>query len=464
GKEVLFNKPNYYITIGKKGDIKQFQKYVKPIKCEIDVTYSNYNNLGKYHQKYLGYKLLKITKINNYSYETPIQVYNLGIEDNNNYFASRFLVHNCGRAGRPEYEAYGEALTIAKNEQDKSEIYERYVCGTPEQIYSKLAVEPVFRTYLLSLIAANITDTKKQIKDFFSKTFWAFQFKDLDKLDYFIEKMLALLEEYEHIKIYQQKDDFTPASELQGDARIKATLLGKRVSELYLDPFTADHIINCLKKSSSKEIETTQFSFIQMFCHTLEMLPPLRVKAKDHEFVQEKLVEKYSQLLEDEPTLYDLNYDDFLNSIKTALFFEEWIEEKDEDYLLEKYGVPPGEVHTKLNIADWLLYSAHELAKIMQFQELLKEISKLRFRIKYGVKEELLPLLKIKGIGRKRARKLHDNKIKTVKELNQTSVALLAKLIGQKTAEAVKEQLEKAPQPVPEGRRKGQLAVFKFKE
>ena len=47
-----------------------------------------------------------------------------------------------GRAGRPEYETYGEAITIAKDDAEKENIYDRYVCGTPEEIYSKLAVEP----------------------------------------------------------------------------------------------------------------------------------------------------------------------------------------------------------------------------------------------------------------------------------------------------------------------------------
>ena len=368
-----------------------------------------------------------------------------------------------GRAGRPEYEPYGEALTIAKTTSEKEAIHERYICGRPEQIYSKLAVEPVFRTYLLSLIAADITRTKQQIKEFFSKTFWAFQFKDTEKLELLIEKMLLLLEEYEFIIISRKESDFTPASDLQADARIRATLLGKRVSELYLDPFTAHHLLNCLKRSSSKEIELSSFSFIQMFCHTLEMLPLLRVKAKDHEHVQERLAERYGQLLEDEPTLYDFNYDDFLNSIKTALFFEEWIEEKDEDYLLEKYGIPPGEVHTKLDLADWLLYSSHELARIIHLQGSLNELSKLRFRIKYGVKEELLPLLRLKGIGRKRARKLYNNKIKDIGDVKKTSLPLLTQLIGQKTAESIKQQVENPEQPVSPGKRKGQLGVLKFK-
>ncbi len=375
-----------------------------------------------------------------------------------------------GRAGRPEFEPYGEAISVAKSEKEKKEIYERYVRGVPEDIYSKLAVEPVFRTYLLSLIATNIIKSRKDAVDFFSKTFWAFQFRDMDKLKMIIDKMLMVLDEYEFVKVYGNKksSDFSSARDLDRnkDSIIKATLLGQRVSQLYLDPFTAHHLINCLRNCGGVVDgggrEVTAFSFLQMISNSFEMFPLLRVKVKEHEEIQEKLVERYNELLEAEPTTCDSDYDDFINSVKTALFFDSWIDEQDEDFLLEKYGVRPGEVHVKLGIADWLLYSSSELAKLLQFQPLLKEINKLRIRVKHGVKEELLPLLKLKGVGRKRARKLHNNGIKDIRGLNNTSLIMLSGLIGQKTAEAVKEQLGAKEKPVAKGKRVGQLAISKF--
>jgi len=378
-----------------------------------------------------------------------------------------------GRAGRPEYEKMGEAITLAASESQKHEIHEKYLCGLPEDIYSKLAVEPVLRTYLLSLIATNITNTKQDILEFFSQTFWAHQFRDMNKLQSIIDKMLLLLEEWEFIKIQgdplQNNSGFTPAINFNKDQNInnrtliKATLIGQRISQLYLDPYTAHHIIENLKKSTDSKVELTPFSFLQTICNTLEISPLLRVKIKEHEHIQEKLVQRYQQLLESEPALYDSDYDDFINSIKTSLFFEEWIDEKDEDYLMEHYGIRPGEIHTKLATADWLLYSMIELTKLLQFQPILKELNKLRIRVKHGVKEELLPLLKLKGIGRKRARKLHQNKIKTLKELHQASTQTLSQLLGQKLAQDIKLQLENPDQPIQPSKRIGQLSIQKFK-
>ena len=84
-----------------------------------------------------------------------------------------------GRAGRPSYDNEGQAISIASTEAELEEIKNRYLNGLPEDIFSKLAVEPVLRTYLLSLISAGFFNTREQIINFFGDTFWAFQFQDI---------------------------------------------------------------------------------------------------------------------------------------------------------------------------------------------------------------------------------------------------------------------------------------------
>ena len=186
---------------------------------------------------------------------------------------------------RPEYETFGEAICIAKDQAEKEEIYERYICGKPEAIYSKLAVEPVLRTYLLSLISSGIIRDKHSMKEFFKETFWAYQFKDLHKLESIMQKMLRLLEGWGFITIAgTAKDDFVSANELKtgmNDEKLRATLIGKRISELYLDPLTAQHLLEGLAnfdrdspatagEETSKTNKNT-FSLLQMISHTLEM-------------------------------------------------------------------------------------------------------------------------------------------------------------------------------------------------
>lgn len=361
-----------------------------------------------------------------------------------------------GRAGRPNFDKEGQAIIIAASENDKKKLFERYVKGKPEEIYSKLAVEPVLRTYVLSLIASNFVNTKKEIFDFFGKTFWAFQFADTFELKQIIEKMLNLLEEWEFLR--GSKEDFIAADEI-GDEKYKATLLGKRVAELYIDPLTAHNFIESLRKATNKKV--VDFSFLQMISHSLELRPLLKVKMKEYDKIQEELVKYDSILLEEEPSLYEPEYEDFLNSVKTALFFYEWINEKDEEYLLENYDIRPGEIRVKLDIANWLLYTAEELSRILKFQQLLKELIKLRIRVKNGVKEELIPLLRLEQIGRIRARRLYYNKIRTIKDVREADLIKLIQILGKQVALNIKKQVGQDFDKikVKEGKRKGQISL-----
>lgn len=407
-----------------------------------------------------------------------------------------------GRAGRPEYESFGEAICLARDEAEKEEIYEKYICGEPEDIYSKLAVEPVLRTYLLSLISSGVIYDEATMNEFFAHTFWAQQFQDLQKLGLITERMLSLLQEWGFVKISggesdetdrekgrEIKTDFVAASSLEKNKqrgttglKLNPTALGKRISELYLDPLTAKHLLNCLQNfNSTKTIKNKQgikeieqefkheinpekdaFSLLQMICHTLELRPLLRVKIREQEFIQEELTKRCHSLLEEEPDVYDLDYEEFLDSFKTALFLEAWINEKDEDYLMEKFDIRPGEIRVKLEVADWLLYAAEELAALSNHKSAIKEIRKLRIRIKHGTKEELLPLLKLKGIGRIRARKLYSSGCKDLGDLKKADLTSLTQLLGKAIAEDVKKQVGEEIKEIASGKRTGQLSITKF--
>ncbi|MDP3640275.1 MAG: helicase-related protein [Nanoarchaeota archaeon] len=376
-----------------------------------------------------------------------------------------------GRAGRPEYEKFGEAIVIAKDEKEKKEIYTRYICGKPEEIYSKLAVEPVLRTHLLSLIATGSIRDEKSMKDFFSATFWAHQYSDFTELENIMNRMLQRLETWQFVttgKTKKSTGEFIAARELEEQkTALHATQMGKRVSELYLDPLTARHLLDSLaafqrNDQKKKQERSDVFPLLFMICHTLEMRPLLRIKSKEEEKIQEELNQRYETLLEKEPSAYDAEYEEFLFAFKTTLFLDTWIQERDEDYLLETFDVRPGEVRAKLEIADWLLYASEELGKLQELREAVRELRKLRLRVKYGAKEELLPLLKLKGIGRIRARKLFLHGIRDLGDIKKADLATVHQLLGKALAEDIKKQVGEETIEIPKGTRKGQVSLEKF--
>ena len=362
-----------------------------------------------------------------------------------------------GRAGRPGKEDYGESILIANDKKHSEELLNRFIYGSPEDIFSKLAVEPVLRTYILSLISSGFVNSKKEIIDFFSKTFWAFQFRDLDKLIFIIEKMLRLLIDFKFIET-SNTNNFSSIDEINTKLYM-ATALGKRVAELYIDPLTANHILNCLSRNDNP----SPLGLLQMTSHTLEMMPLLKVKMKEFDSYQNEIIRYTEELLEPEPTIYDYEYDEFLNSLKTALFFNDWIEENHEDYLLEKYNITPGAVHTKLTILDWLLYTSAEIANMANLKSSIKHINKVRFRIKHGIKEELIPLCRLNNISKIRARKLYNNGIKDLGDIKKANFQTLIQILGEKIALNIKSQVGQKIEPeVKPTKRIGQMGLTKY--
>ena len=108
---------------------------------------------------------------------------------------------------------------------------------------------------------------------------------------------------------------------------------------------------------------------------------------------------------------------------------------------MEGYGVAPGQLNMKLSNLEWLCYAGAELTRIMGLKKAHPVLKKLQTRVKYGVGQELVPLVSVRGIGRVRARKLYSAGVKTVLQLKKTPVEKLGGIIGKKVAEKVKAEI-----------------------
>ncbi|MBU5678546.1 MAG: DEAD/DEAH box helicase [Candidatus Aenigmarchaeota archaeon] len=330
-----------------------------------------------------------------------------------------------GRAGRPEYDKWGEAILIAKTLSEARRLYERYVLGEMEEIYSKLSIEPILRTHVLSLIASALYTTKDDLERFFSKTFYASQYGDISSIMKKVKKIIKMLIRWKFLKKREDK--------------IVATRLGKRVSELYIDPLTAYKIVDFLIKIKNIE-NAKEFSYLFLISNSNEMQPLPNVRSREYEDIMERV--ELETFLERVPEEWEDEFEDFIRSVKLSLAFEDWINEKTEAYILEKYSITPGEFRGRLEIADWLLYSTKELASIMHLNKRETELKKLRVRMRYGVKEELIPLVRLRGIGKIKARRLFNAGIKKVSDIKTANFERLKELVGEATAKQIKSLVE----------------------
>jgi len=134
----------------------------------------------------------------------------------------------------------------------------------------------------------------------------------------------------------------------------------------------------------------------------------------------------------------DLN---LVAKFNTALLFEQWIEEAREQQVMEQFNTQPGILHSKLLQCDWIGYSALELAKLLNLQQHFAPLSKLRKRLKHGVKEELVFLTEVRHIGRVRARRLWRSNIRTIADLRKIDERDLGRILGEAVAAKVKAEI-----------------------
>jgi helicase len=336
-----------------------------------------------------------------------------------------------GRAGRPGKEDTGRAVVLVKSKDEEDRVIKKYIFGKSEEIFSKLAVEPTLKMYLLSLISMDMINSKTEIKDFFKNTLYAKQYQDLEGLYFNVFKILSTLKGY---KFIDQQDDY-----------YRATRLGKRVSELYLNPDTANYFLESLEELEgifSKEIynDYDTYKLIHFMTNALEMRPLFRVLKSEEDIYMAKV----SDLGDDMVTEYDpfeMDYRELMQTFKTSDILQDWISEKTEDDICEKYKTTPGELNYKLSNLDWLLYSLEEFAHLQKMHFFKNVIKKLRIRFKSGVKEEIISLVSIKGIGRVRARKLFESNIKTYTDIKKVSYRRLEELIGKAVAKKLKDEI-----------------------
>lgn len=323
----------------------------------------------------------------------------------------------CGRAGRPQYDSYGEAIIVGNS--NCTELIDYYINGTPEPIKSKLTDDKALRTHILSLISTNPGIKKNEIIEFFSETLAGSQERKST-----MKFKIQITSDYLELEgLIKEKGE-----------RFVATEFGKKTSMLYIDPLTAVYFRKSLQKVS--QLKKHALGFLHLITSSEDFFPKFSLRNKDYETVGTLLENHASELIEN-ISEYDCS--------RSLLAMHAWINESSEIFLSDNLGIESGDMHRMVENADWLVHSLYELTKLETRDDLLDELNILRQRISYGIKEELVELVRIRGIGRIRSRILYKNGIQNLHDLSEIPVNKLANIdkIGSTLAENIKIQLQK---------------------
>ena len=195
----------------------------------------------------------------------------------------------------------------------------------------------------------------------------------------------------------------------------ESTNLGMRVSRLYLNPISGRIIKNGLEKAmevligDDKYHQISPFGILHLTASTPDFLP-LWPKNSDYEIIQASLHSHSREILTENSNLEE-------EKMKGALVLESWINELKFEDMENKWGVQPGDLRSRTELAEWILYA---IRRILDEDEdlknlnkdahrlLLESINEIHMRVRYGCKSDLLGLVSLRGVGRIRARELNN--------------------------------------------------------
>ena len=254
----------------------------------------------------------------------------------------------CGRAGRPGLDPHGEAALVG-SEDVRAELVERYLDGEPEAVESTLADPASLRTHVLSAVATGFAETEAEILDVFEGTFYA------------REAGAGGLADAVAVAV----DDLVAADLVSRETggvdsyRLAATPIGKTTSKQYVRPETASRIVSGLRTAAAMPNATTLTAF-EVVCDTPDMQDTYLGNAERAEMY--RFARANAGLLTTAMDETD-DFEEWLESVKTARILNEWIEGATVEALVESYRIGPGDLDSRVERAEWLLSAAAALAE-----------------------------------------------------------------------------------------------------
>ena len=322
----------------------------------------------------------------------------------------------CGRAGRPQYDPRGESVIVSGGSAGAHELADRYVHGEPEPVRSHMAEPRPLRIHSLSLMVTDPGIGLQQLREFFDGTLGGRQ--DDGALGHVLDEAVEFLES-EGL-----------ASSADG---YRATRFGRLASRLYLDPVTAVRIRDALDGARPGRCA---FGLLHMISDCHEFFPRLHAREKDMPEA-ELLVEAHK------PEMLGRVYADSCNRSLLALY--RWISEETPRSISDALKVEMGDMRRIAESSERLLYCTAQLARGFERRDLAAELEALRARAAYGVREDLCELVRLRGVGRVRARALHKRGLRTLEDLRRADESQISRVagVGAATARNIKAHLRR---------------------
>ena len=345
----------------------------------------------------------------------------------------------CGRAGRPQYDEYGEAIVVSPKSYAKGDVMRRYVRGRPQPTRSQMMGKRAVRAHALSLVASQPGITAAGVAAFFAGMLAGRQ-GSRTAVRSRVASAIAFLAESGMVD--------------REGSRLSPTRLGAAATRLYLDPATAASFRDAIKDAPERGAEAAAppggrasprrrrgggggrsggsgsggspparltLGLLHAITGCTEFFPKVYMRYGDGTAVW-KLADARKREL--------IGPIDVSESNRSLLALDRWIDEATEAQIAERLEVEAGDLRRIVESAEWLARCMGQLARDLGRPDLARELAVLRARIRYGVREELVELASVRDVGRVRARRLYRRGITGKARLSSAPVRRLAAIDG----------------------------------
>ena len=291
-----------------------------------------------------------------------------------------------GRAGRPQYDDVGYSYLIAKTADEAFELEDHFINGEIELTNSKLVdnKDAIYKQ-IIAQIASSLSKDLDELVDFFEKTLYGYQMSNNPSMSLFSSDSLKW--ELENALQFLLQNGIIRAT----PEGLKTTEFGNLIAK---SNYTVETAVKIKEYISS--IDTFNIpEFIYALAETPD-LPLITFKGRKN---KDPVREKMSEL--------GLFAVDIGNPEATTVSLIEWINERNEFEIENKYGVYSASTRRTAYEASRLIRFAKNTSEVLGDYSKLKDYDYLSARLYYGVKEDIIPLVVgVKRLGRKRARNI----------------------------------------------------------
>ena len=323
-----------------------------------------------------------------------------------------------GRAGRPQYDDVGYSYLIAKTDDEAMNLQDYYIYGEIELTNSKL-IENKDAIYkqIIAQIASTLSKDLDELVDFFEKTLYGYQMNNNPSMSLFASDSLKWELE-------------TALQFLLQNGIIRATPEGLKTTEFGNLIAKSNYAVETAVKIKEYITSIDRFNVAE-FIYALSETPDLPLITfkgrKNKDPVRDKMSES------------GLFAVDIGNSEATTVSLIEWINERSEFEIENKYGVYSASTRRSAYEASRLVRFAKNTSEVLGDYSMLKDYDYLSARLYYGVKEDIIPLVVgVKRLGRKRARNITEIFGTDLKNVSEKELQQLDG-IGEKLSKKIKE-------------------------